>query len=123
MGHASEPVIYHLTTRYDWEAQRHGEMFTAASLRAEGFIHCSTAGQVVGTANMLFHGRTDLVVLCIEPSRVQAEVRYENLEGGTTLFPHVYGPLPIGAVRTVHPFPPEADGRFVRTRFLTPEGA
>ena len=105
-------VIYHITSRAEWKTALPTGWFAADSLSTEGFIHCSTAGQVLATANRLFKGRTDLVLLCIETDSVQAEIRYENLEGGASLFPHVYGPLPAGSIRAVHAFPPEADGRF-----------
>jgi uncharacterized protein (DUF952 family) len=52
------------------------------------------------------------VLLQIEPAKLRAEVRYENLEGGDTLFPHVYGAIPISAVLNVVPLRPQADGSF-----------
>jgi uncharacterized protein (DUF952 family) len=60
----------------------------------------------------LFKGRRDLVLLCVDSKKVHAEVRHENLEGGTDLFPHIYGALAVSAVVAVHPFPPLADGSF-----------
>jgi uncharacterized protein (DUF952 family) len=36
----------------------------------------------------------------------------ENLEGGTELFPHVYGRLPMSAVVEIHELLPSAEGRF-----------
>ena len=78
----------------------------------EGFIHCSDAHQVVWVANQRFRDRQDLVLLEIDPARLTVEVRYENLEGGEQLFPHVYGPIPVVAVVQVMPFRPGADGTF-----------
>jgi len=50
--------------------------------------------------------------LHIDEKRLRSEVRYENLEGGETLFPHVYGAIPIGAVLNVIPLRPLEDGSF-----------
>lgn len=86
--------------------------YVAASLATEGFIHCSTIAQVIATANRLFKGRHDLVLLAIDDARVAAEIRYENLEGGSERYPHVYGALDVAAVATAHDFMPDADGRF-----------
>jgi uncharacterized protein (DUF952 family) len=36
----------------------------------------------------------------------------ENLEGGSELYPHVYGPLKMSDVIRVHPFPCDDDGKF-----------
>ena len=87
------PIIYHITTHSDWERARATGSYAADSLSTEGFIHCSTAQQVIATANRIFKGRRDLVLLCVDTSRVKPEIRHENLEGGTNLFPHVYGAL------------------------------
>ncbi len=63
-------------------------------------------------ANTRFRGRTDLLLLSIDTDRVSAEIRYENLEGGEQLFPHIYGELAHEAVIRVAEFKPEAHGRF-----------
>ena len=107
-------AIYHIATRADWAAAQAAGAYTAVSLVSEGFIHCSTAEQVIATANRIFRGQRDLVLLCVDSARVAAEIRYENLEGGTQLFPHIYGALDVDAVVAVHDFPPSADGSFAR---------
>lgn len=48
-----------------------------------------------------FSGVRGLMLLEIDLDRVPAEVRWENLEGGSELFPHLYGPLPAAAVISV----------------------
>ena len=65
-------------------------------LACGGGIHPLLDGRAstVWVANQRFRGRTDLVLLHIDPARMRSEIRYENLEGGETLFPHVYGPNP-----------------------------
>ena len=49
-----------------------------------------------------------------------AGFRYENLGGGTDLFPQVYGALEIASIRNVHDFPPQSNGRFELPQVLTP---
>lgn len=105
-------MIFHITSRSTWDAALGAGIYEAGSLATEGFIHCSTAEQYVWVANQRFRGRTDLVLLHIDPTRLHCEVRYENLEGGETPFPHVYGAIPITAVLNVTPFLPGADGTF-----------
>ena len=105
-------MIFHITSRTAWDAALGAGIYEADSLVAEGFIHCSTAEQYTWVANQRFRGRTDLVLLHIDPTRLRSQVRYENLEGGETLFPHVYGAIPIGAVLNVVPLRPLEDGSF-----------
>ena len=106
------PLLYHITRQSDWTTALAAGSYAAASLATEGFIHCSTAHQVIATANRLFRGRRDLVLLCIDSAKVNAEIRHENLEGGTELFPHVYGALAIASVIAAHDFAPRGDGTF-----------
>ncbi len=103
--------IFHVASREAWEQT--GPNYRGDTLGSEGFIHCSTAQQVLPVANLLFQGRVDLVLLTIAPEQVQAEIRYENLEGGTELFPHIYGPLDRAAVVSVETLKAGADGSFV----------
>ncbi len=103
-------TLFHICDRADWqEAQRQGE-YRAASLDTEGFIHCSTAGQVAATADRFYRGRHGLVLLVIDPACVRPEVRFEPADG--SLFPHVYGPLNLDAVVDVREFEPGEDGTF-----------
>ncbi len=107
------PLILHITERIAWEEAKHEGAYRGDTLEDEGFIHCSTSAQVVRVANERFLNREGLVLLCIDPGRVKPEIRFENLEGGEALFPHVYGPLNLDSVADVLSFSPGEDGRFV----------
>ena len=113
-------MIYHIISRSDWEEAAGGECYRGDTLDTEGFIHCSTAEQVVDTANILFSGHEDLLLLEIDEERLSAEVRYEDAGDGR-LFPHIYSPMEIAAVVKVIDFPLEADGRFTLPTMLKEE--
>lgn len=98
--------------RADWPPV---DVYRPESLDVEGFVHCSDFGTVHMPANALFAGRTDLVLLVVDPARLDVPVRWELPEVGPPdqpLFPHVYGPIPAAAVVAVHDFPPGPDGVF-----------
>jgi uncharacterized protein (DUF952 family) len=105
-------MILHITRRVDWETAVANNQYTAASLEREGFIHCSTIDQVLQPANALFRGQRDLVLLCIDPARVQAAIVYEDCYEIGQAFPHIYGRLNPDAVLQVVNFPPNPDGSF-----------
>ena len=107
-------MIYHLTTADEAAAAARSGSYAPQAFDADGFIHCSYLRQVRDVANRRFPGRADLVLLAIDPAKLACDVVDENLEGGTDLFPHIYGRLPMSAVVGVHPFPCRADGRFDR---------
>jgi uncharacterized protein (DUF952 family) len=50
--------------------------------------------------------------LVIDTGLVKPEIRYENLEGGPELFPHIYGPLNRTAIRSIVDLLPGQDGFF-----------
>ena len=105
--------LFHITTRAEADrALAAGTTYTPAAYAREGFIHCSYAPQVVATANRIFRGKSDLVLLEIDPSALTCRVVDENLEGGRELYPHIYGELPVTALAAVHAFPCGDDGRF-----------
>lgn len=101
--------LLHLAEVTLWQAARRTgtyEMSTRGrTLGEEGFIHCSTPRQLPGVARMLYGSDDrDLVVLVIDPDRLQVPVRYEAMKPGGEEFPHIYGPLPVSAVVEVHPW-------------------
>ncbi|VAV98221.1 Glutathione S-transferase domain protein, partial [hydrothermal vent metagenome] len=83
-----------------------------ASLRSEGFIHCSAAGQLLGVANSLYSGEQGLVILRIDPELLEVSVIYEDCYDLGEQFPHIYGPLHRAAVTEILSFPPSRDGQF-----------
>src|ERR1700723_711159 len=110
-------MIVHIVKRSEWMLAVRRRTYAPDSLRSEGFIHCSTLAQVIDTANRFYRGQDDLVVLCIEESRLNAELKYEaptmqRGESAGALFPHLYGELNLDAVVRVVALPRGADGSF-----------
>lgn len=107
-----EPLL-HITERSLWDAARASgayEMSTRGrTLQEEGFIHCSTRLQLPRIAAFLYGGPDrpdDLVVLVVDPERLEVPVRYEAARPGEEEFPHVYGPIPVEAVVDVEGWEP-----------------
>lgn len=108
-------LIYHLAFADDWDAALTTGSYRVSgrgmTLESEGFLHFSYAGQVVGTARRFWRNpERPVVLLTVDPDLVGLPVVAENTSGGTELFPHVYGPLPVAAVVTATPVPVDADG-------------
>lgn len=110
--------ILHITQRYQWEKAKILGSYRGDTLDSEGFIHCSTVSQVIGSANRFFKNQTDLVILVIEIDRTQSEIRYEG-EDDNNLFPHIYGELNIDAVVQEIALAAGADGLFKLPAELT----
>jgi aspartate racemase len=103
--------IFHITTAAEWERARSDGEYRSPSLDSEGFVHLSCADQVVRVANAAFRGTPDLVLLCVDPARLSAPLRYDRPDDAPDeAFPHAYGPLNIDAIVAVVPFPEGPDG-------------
>lgn len=105
-------MIFHITSRAQWDAAKALGAFRAASLDRDRFIHCSTRDQLVEVANELFRGRSGLVLLCIDPTKLRSRVVYEDRYQSGKEYPHIYGELNLDAVVDVVGLEPKADGSF-----------
>jgi uncharacterized protein (DUF952 family) len=107
-------LIYHLAKTGAWEvAVQSGEAYTGtADDAADGFLHFSTAQQIVESAARHRAGERDLVLLAVDANALSNELRWERSRGGAE-FPHLYGALPMAAVRWTKPLPLGPDGHHV----------
>ena len=109
-----EPVIYHLALAQQWQRAAgapggYTHSTLGVTLAEQGFIHCSFADQVQSVADLFYAGRSDVVLLTIDPALVAAEILVEQV--GPQQFPHIYGPLDPAAVRSVRALVQGPDGR------------
>lgn len=111
-----ERLIYHVCERAAWEAvQSAGRYLGSAQDRRDGFIHFSTVAQVEASAAKHHAGRAALVLLAVDPGALGDALRWEPSRGGD-LFPHLYGPLPLAAVRWAEELAVGPDGRHLFPR-------
>lgn len=110
----SAATIYRILPAAAWtEAQAAGAFAGSAHDLRDGFIHFSTAAQAAETAAKHYGGQADLVLLWVDVTRLDAPLKWEVSRNGA-LFPHLYGALPVAAVRRAEPLPLDAaTGRHV----------
>jgi uncharacterized protein (DUF952 family) len=97
--------VLHVTTPAAWEAAQATGELRPESLTTEGFVHCSTRGQLAGTLARHFAGTGELLVLVLDVARVSSLLRWEESRPGEE-YPHLYGPLPVDAVVSTEPAGP-----------------
>ncbi|MFC6012599.1 DUF952 domain-containing protein [Nocardia lasii] len=108
-------TLVHLCSSQEWEELRRTGERRPPSLAESGFVHMSTPQQVHLPANRLFAGRTDMVLLWLDPARFTGEVKWEPgvpTDPSSMRFPHLYAPLPLAAVQVAQPYLPDSDGVF-----------
>ncbi|MDP2388960.1 MAG: DUF952 domain-containing protein, partial [Acidobacteriota bacterium] len=97
------PVIFKIVPESLWREAVEQGAFTGSPVdRQDGFLHFSTAAQVRDTAAKHFIGANDLLLVAV--STLGLDLQWESSRGGD-LFPHLYGPLSLTAVRWVKPLP------------------
>ena len=92
------PIIYHITFRADWDAAKQKGFYEAASLKEEGFIHCSQEEQVAGVLDRYYKGKTGLVKLVIDTDKLTSRYVFEWSPSTQDTFPHIFGPINTDAV-------------------------
>jgi uncharacterized protein (DUF952 family) len=106
----TEPLLYYLARKDEFAAARDGAFYLgSAEDRADGFIHFSTADQVRESARRHRAGERDLLLLEVDGTALGPALRWEAARGGQ-MFPHLYGRLPLSAIRRTAPLPLGAGG-------------
>jgi len=115
-------MIYHLTTRADWQQAQNNGFYTAPSLNTEGFIHASTVEQILPVANAFYRDVIEPILLEIDTEKLIVDLKWEdpvhpNPEKAPSshipnLFPHIYGQLNLEAVVAIHDLSKNSDGDY-----------
>ncbi|CAA7619385.1 DUF952 domain-containing protein [Magnetospirillum sp. UT-4] len=107
-------TIYHMCRAEEWAAAQADGAYRGSSQDAgDGFIHFSTALQVEESAAKHRAGQDGLVLLAVDGAVLGPALKWEASRGGQ-LFPHLYGPLPVNAVKAVRDLPLDpASGRHI----------
>lgn len=115
-------TIYHVCRRTEWQyAQTTGVYSGSSQDEADGFIHFSGPDQVRASVAKHRAGQDGLVIIAVAPQPLGAALRWEASRGGQ-LFPHLYGSLPLSAVKWVADLPLGPDGAHVFPAPLDADG-
>ncbi len=93
-------MILHVTSFADWERQSKAPSYAPEAFADEGFIHCCTQDQLQDVLQRYFKGRSGLVLLHIDESKLESELRYESSPQGE-MYPHIFGPINKASVAQV----------------------
>jgi len=105
-------MIFHIAYKKNWNDSLETGEYITESLDKEGFIHCSPLEKIEESANKFFKGQIDLVILCIDESKVTSNIVWEDLYNTNFKFPHLYGKLNVDAVLRAIDLEPDESGRF-----------
>ncbi len=104
-------MIYHITTEKSWQIARELGEYKPASLKSEGFIHCSTEEQLPKVIEAFYKNIPNILILGISLEKLSSPVKWEAPvhPGGVSpfpveemeTFPHIYGAINLKAVEKV----------------------
>jgi len=114
-------LIYKIAPAALWARAEAAGVFTGAPVdHHDGYIHFSTAAQARETAAKHFAGQAGLKLVAVESAALGEALKWEVSRGGA-LFPHLYAPLPLTAVRWVKDLPLDADGAHIFPEITFPD--
>jgi uncharacterized protein (DUF952 family) len=106
-------MIYHMCRADEWAAAVEARTYRGSSQDlADGFIHFSTAAQIVESARRHRAGQEGLLLVAVDADRLGDRLKWEPSRGGD-LFPHLYGRLDPAESASVRPLPLGPDGLHV----------
>ena len=91
--------------RSSWETLGYDTLRSVAVMALSVFVIGCSYGVAGHSA-----GQDGLLLVAVDGDALGNALRYEPSRGGD-LFPHLYGPLPVAAVRSVRPLPLGPEGR------------
>lgn len=110
--------IYKVLPLEEWNSAKAIGKFCGSGIDiADGFIHFSSGDQLGETLEKHFTGIQGLVLLAVDPDKIESHLKWEPSRGGD-LFPHLYADLTVEQVDAVHELPLDADGLHVLPKVL-----
>ena len=109
-----ENIILHCMKKSAWDAIKDKEYWGEKELAAEGFIHCSTPEYFWRVAPVFNDISEELVILCIDKTKLSAEVKFEDGDNCGRAYPHIYGTVNNSAVVSVFPFLRGKNGKWLK---------
>lgn len=89
---SARPRLFHLAPAEAWRARPADAPWAPPSLAADGFVHLSFARQLGGTLATHFADGAELVLVELDPERLEDRLRIEPSRGGAG-FPHLRRPI------------------------------
>ena len=109
----SGEYIYHMCPKSNWDAAISNGIYHGGDLdQRDGFIHFSSADQVVETARRYLSGLEGLVLLKVHTRRLGDALKWEESRD-SLLFPHLYASLDPADVEAVVELSLDEAGRHV----------
>ncbi len=89
-------LLFTLTTKSEWKTFSASGTVQPESLKERGYIRCFHGSQIEKAANDLVDSEEEILLIVIDPLRIQVPLKNEKIEG--EIYPNLYGAFSIDAV-------------------------
>lgn len=96
--HFKKLNIFHIIDETTYTSNVKSGYYVNPSLQKEGFIHFCDFNQLNHVANHYYKNQSELIVLDVNPTRVESKLLFESSSNDGIYYPHVYGPLNLTAI-------------------------
>ena len=111
-------LIFKIVHSQEWREAEAASIYRgSAKDQADGFLHFSTEEQLIGTLTRYYADAVDLVLVAVDADSLGDALKFEPSTAGA-LYPHLYGDLPLAAVRWTRPIISNARGEFALTELI-----
>ncbi|MBQ3091500.1 MAG: DUF952 domain-containing protein [Clostridia bacterium] len=107
-------MILHCMKKALWEQRKDLERWGEEEIARAGCVHCSSVAFLWRVAPNFGSIDEPLVLLCIDETKLEAEVRYEDDGNYGRTYPHIYGLVNNDAVIDVLPYLKDSEGNYIK---------
>lgn len=107
-----DDLLFHITTRDEWEKYKNAGTYEPQSLEEQGFISFSPGNKLEEIANKRYPDKDKILLLVIDVSMIREQIKYEEEKGVGEKIPHLYEPLSVNAVIDKIDVQAEKNGKF-----------
>ena len=107
-------MIAHCMRKNKWNEIKDEDYWGYQDIEEEGFIHCSPIKYLWRVLPNFEDVKDELVIICIDEDKLEAEVKYEDDDNCGRNYPHVYGIINNDAVIKVLDYLKDEQGHYTK---------
>lgn len=107
-------MIAHCMKKSQWNRIKDEAYWGRENIEAEGFIHCSPVKYLWRVLPNFEKEEEELVIVCMDETKLEAEVRYEDDGNCGRSYPHIYGVINSDAVMMVLDYLKDEHGHYIK---------
>ncbi len=111
-------IILHCIVKEKWENLQNKDYLTITDLQQKDFIHCSPIEYFWRVAPKFCDVKQEMVLLCIDTDRLEAEVKWEEFDKCGRKYPHIYGRINTVSIQMVLPYEKDKMGNWIKNEMF-----